>query len=98
MDLRDPLQRPPLAAWIWERSYTNREAAALFGVSHEQLRLWCLPFTNLARVAPRPEQRIKIAQVTAGAVAPESFDPPPPERNGRAAGGDPDVLRLARAD
>lgn len=71
-----PKPRPVLARWAWERNLTNPQGGTLFGVSHETFRRWCLPFGDLGRKEPSPEERVRIAQVTAGEVSPESFDPP----------------------
>jgi transposase-like protein len=79
MKVNPPLERTPFDLFLWSRGYTNRAAAPLFGVSHEQVRLWRKPFSDPARVAPRPEERVLIANVTGGEVSPESFDPPEPD-------------------
>lgn len=69
-----PVARPALAQWIWDRDLDWRDAAALFGLSHETLRRYCRPFDDPRRVVPDHETRVHIAEVTGWAVLPPSFD------------------------
>ncbi|MFN3584858.1 hypothetical protein [Phenylobacterium sp.] len=71
-----PQQRPALALWLFERGIDYREAGRALGVSHEIVRLWCLPFGDPDRVEPRKANREKVFAYTRGAVPPDSFTPP----------------------
>lgn len=73
---RQPQARPPLAYWIWSRGYTWAAAGALFGVTGEAVRKWCLPFGDRLRQRPRPEQMPRIVEMTGGEITAVTFDDP----------------------
>lgn len=81
--LREPRHRPALAKWVWDRAYTWKEAGELFGCSGEAVRLWCLPFTDVARRTPDKTWLGRITTVTGGAVTAADFYPP--HLNGQSA-------------
>lgn len=72
---REPLSRPALARWLWDRGYTWKEAGALIGCSGEGVRLWCLPFDDPNRRQPEAQWIERIAVVTAGAITAADFYP-----------------------
>jgi hypothetical protein len=71
----DPIARPLLARWVWERFPTWRDAGEFFEMSGEAVRAACLPFEDKARSVPRPATLERIRHLTGGAVPPESFYP-----------------------
>lgn len=80
--LPEPIDRPALAHWLWRRGIDFRAAGALFGVSHQTVYFWCLPFGDVKRTEPRAAQAERIARVTQGEIGPESFKDPAAERVG----------------
>lgn len=72
----EPIGRPALALFLWERGVQFRPAGKAIGKSHEYVRLICLPFGDPRRLIPDAETAEKIREWTGGAVAPDSFDPP----------------------
>lgn len=72
----------PLLAWfLWAHQIKLRPAAAAIGdVSHEQVRLFCLPFDDPKRVVPDGETARRIAAWTKNVVAPWMFDDTPGAR------------------
>lgn len=80
------VRRPALALFLFNRGLDYREAAALIGgCTHAAVRTWCLPFGHPERRVPRVGMRAKIAQVTAGIVPPDSFNPPDGSNSSGAA-------------
>lgn len=80
---RAPRRRAkPLLAWfIWSHDLNLRSAAeGIGGVSHEQVRLLCLPFGDPKRVEPTPDLAHKIAHWSGGVVAPWTFEDTPGAR------------------
>ncbi len=74
----DPVERPKLARWLWDRKLPFSWLAPLIGVSAEQVRRYCLEFGHDDRAVPGRDVLAKIARVTAGsdAVAERDFYPP----------------------
>jgi hypothetical protein len=64
----DPRPRPPLAAYLFERRLSTREAAKLIGCSHEQLRCATLPFDDPAWKPASIKLRQKVNSWTRGAI------------------------------
>jgi hypothetical protein len=75
-DVKEPIARPALALWLWRRNYNWREAGELFGVSHETVRCWCLPFDHPDRRIPEKDSMEVVVELTGGEVAAGSFYPP----------------------
>lgn len=71
-----PVRRPRLAKWVWDRDLNWRKAGAHFGLSHEAVRRYCLPFGHPGRVRPDELTRARIAEKTGGEVPADSFDEP----------------------
>ncbi len=74
----DPVERPKLARWLWDRRLPFSWLAPLIGVSAEQVRRYCLEFGHDDRAVPGRDVLAKIALVTAGpdAVTERDFYPP----------------------
>ncbi len=70
----DPVERPRLAYWLWERKLPFSWLAPRIGVSVEQVRRYCLEFGHDDRAIPRREVLTRIAQVTG--IAEREFYPP----------------------
>jgi hypothetical protein len=68
--------RPALAGWMFRRNMDLRAGGKFFGVSHETVRRWGLPFDHPNRLTPDAAERERIDLLTAGEVPPDSFDPP----------------------
>lgn len=75
----EPIGRPPLALFLWERGIQYRPAGLAIGKSHEYVRLICLPFDDPRRIRPDAETAATIETWSGGAVPPASFDPPSTE-------------------
>jgi len=87
----EPVERPKLARWMWDRNLKPRDLAASFGVSQEQVRRYCLEFGHPDRAMPRRDVLAKIERFTQGAVTERDFYPPhirgdAPGLNSAAAG------------
>lgn len=108
----DPVLRPALALWLFERGLDTRQAGELFGCSHGQIHIICKPFDDPEWRPPRLPLLERIVLVTRGEITGEDFIPPhvrkpPPaveladEVQSSSASeerrGDPNVLRQARA-
>lgn len=77
---RDPVAaRPLFDRWLFENRISNRAAARALGLSHETVRLYCLPFDG-ARSKPSDATRAKIEAWTAGGVPGWTFDDTPEAR------------------
>lgn len=72
----DPVERPKLARWMWERNLKPRHAAGPLGVSAEQVRRYCLEFGHDDRAIPGREVMARIRTWTQEAVAERDFYPP----------------------
>lgn len=82
----EPVSRPRLARFIWERGLTLKEAARPLGCSYEQLRLICLPFGHVDRRVPRDALLARIVNWTGGEITAADFYPP--HLTGREPGGE----------
>lgn len=74
--LPDPVERPKIARWLWDRNLGPRWLAAQVGVSAEQARRYCLEFGHPDRAIPRPAILAKIQDVTERAILERDFYPP----------------------
>lgn len=72
----EPVERPKLARWLWDRKLKARHVARPFGVSEEQVRKYCLEFGHDDRAVPRPDVLARICAYTDGAVTERDFYPP----------------------
>ena len=72
----DPVERPKLARWMWERKLKARHAEGPLGVSAEQIRKYCLEFGHEDRAVPGRDVLVKIFAWTQGAVTERDFYPP----------------------
>lgn len=72
----DPVERPKLARWMWDRKLKAPDAAAPLGVSSEQVRKYCLEFGHVDRAVPGPQVLEKIFAWTRGEVTERDFYPP----------------------
>lgn len=73
-----PRRARPLLRWyMFSHELTLRATAGQIGVSHEQVRLMCLPFGDPRRVIPDAETARRIALWSGGVVAPWTFDDTP---------------------
>jgi hypothetical protein len=72
--------RPLLRAYLTAYEVTLRAAGEALGVSHEQVRLFCLPFDDARRAEPDADVARRIALWTDGAVQPWTFEDTPGSR------------------
>ncbi len=72
----DPVSRPKLAHFIWERGLDFRAAGKLIGLSYEAIRSYCLPWSSADRHVPNRSSLAKIVAWTEGAVTAADFYPP----------------------
>lgn len=72
----EPLERPKLARWMWERGLKWADGATALGVSGEQVRRYCLEFGHTQRQLPSREAMERIHAWTNGAITPADFYPP----------------------
>lgn len=72
----EPVERPALARWMWERKLKPHDVAEPFGVSAEQVRKYCLEFGHANRAVPGDEVLRRIQAFTHGAVTERDFYPP----------------------
>lgn len=74
----DPVERPKLARWLWDRNLPYSWLAPRIGVSAEMVRRYCLEFGHDDRALPRGEVLKRIEAVTAGpdGVTERDFYPP----------------------
>lgn len=72
----DPVERPKLARWMWERKLKARDAEAPLGVSAEQVRRYCLEFGHPARAIPGRDVLDRISVWTRREVTERDFYPP----------------------
>lgn len=72
----DPIERPSLARWMWDRKLKAGDLAEPLGVSAEQVRRYCLEFGHPERSHPGPEVMARIVALTDGVVAERDFYPP----------------------
>lgn len=70
----DPVERPSLARWLWERKLPFSWLAPRIGVSAEQVRRYCLEFGHDDRAIPGRDVLARIFTVTG--VAERDFYPP----------------------
>lgn len=90
---------PKLHLWMLAKGLNNRAGGELFGVSHETVRLWRLPFADPKRQKPGSDELVgRVMAKTDGQITAGDWYPPrlrAPVTDPR--GGDPAVLRHARA-
>lgn len=79
----EPVERPKLARWLFERSLSYADGGRLFGCSLEKVRLMCLPIGDAKRQNPGLDLANTIAAKTGGEVT--VTDWPPLQRQGVAA-------------
>lgn len=72
----EPVERPKLARWMWERKLKARHAEQHLGVSAEQVRRYCLEFGHDDRAVPGKDVLARILTWTDGAVTERDFYPP----------------------
>lgn len=97
---RRAIPRPAFARWIWERGYTLKEIGDAIECSYEHVRLICLPFVDAKRRVPEQELMRRIHAFTEGEIGFESWYPADLQSaliGAGVRGGDPDVLKRARA-
>lgn len=70
-----PLDRPRLAAWLQARCLVPGDIAAVCGVGREQVRRYCLPFTDPMNVTPPRAAIEAIFDYTDGEIGPEDWYP-----------------------
>jgi hypothetical protein len=95
-DKPEPVERPKLARWMWERKLKPRHAERPLGVSAEQVRRYCLEFGHADRAVPGKDVLARIQAWTGGAVTERDFYPPhirgedrPAVRSAEGMTGDP---------
>lgn len=88
----EPVERPKLARYLWERRLSAAVVAPIFGCSPETVRRYCLEFGHADRMVPGQTILKRIVQYTEGEVSAADFYP------AHLNGGDPAVLALARAE
>lgn len=86
-----PVMRPSLARWMFERDLKLKDATAPLGVQTEQVRRYCLPFDDPMRCVPTPKVMARIIAWTGGAVRADDFYTP-------HIRGEPDLSLAARPD
>lgn len=69
----NPIPRPALARFIWERGLNWKEAGEQLGMSGEALRLSCLPFADPNRTTPGRDNLQRIFEWSGGEITPDSF-------------------------
>jgi predicted transcriptional regulator len=72
----DPVERPKLARWMWDRKLKSRDAAGPLGVTPEAVRKYCLEFGHGDRAMPGRDVLERIVRWTEGAVTERDFYPP----------------------
>lgn len=72
----DPVLRPRLALFIWERNLDLKVVAEAIGCSHETVRRLCLPFGDSKRRVPAEELMSRILDWTGGQITAGDFYPP----------------------
>ena len=72
----DPVLRPRLALFLFERDLTYRDAAEPLQTTHETLRRICLPFSDPGRRVPQRALMGRIVAWTGGEVVPNDFYAP----------------------
>ena len=70
-----PIDRPALARFIWERMLSLADAGDELGSSYEQVRRICLPFGHEDRRVPNADLMERIVAWTGGEVRPRDFYP-----------------------
>lgn len=84
----DPVERPTLARWMWDRKLSAADGAEAIGVSAVQMRRYCLEFGHQDRQIPGEEVLARIVEWTGGEVTAEDFYPPH-VRSGRQGSDEP---------
>jgi hypothetical protein len=74
----DPILRPKLALFLWERDLRLKAAGQALGRSHEYVRLVCLPFSDPQRTIPDDEFISRVEAFTKGAITRADFEPTVP--------------------
>lgn len=72
----DPVERPKLARWMWDRKLKPRQVVGHLGVTEEQIRRYCLEFGHPDRSIPGREVLARIVDLTGGEVIERDFYPP----------------------
>ena len=70
-----PRPLPPFALWMTVRGLTTRQAGDVLKVSHETIRLICLPFDDEERRVPNKDLMRRIYTWTQGEIRPRDFYP-----------------------
>lgn len=89
-----PLAKPKLAQWMFDRNIRPKQAATRLGVSDKQVRRYLLPFGDPNRQIPSEGIIAEVVDWTDGEIGAADFYPP--ELSGRP--GRADVLAGARAE
>lgn len=70
----DPIHRPKLALFLWERDLRLKDAGEALKRSHEYVRRVCLPFDDPARTIPDDEFLARVEAYTGGLVTKADFE------------------------
>jgi hypothetical protein len=88
---------PKLHLWLKRRKLSSAAAAVMLCATRQSVDTWRLPFGHRRRVKPSDSQLEIIVRVTGGEVTAADFYPPHLRHRPDCRGGDPVVLRHARA-
>lgn len=72
----EPLKRPKLAKFLWDRDVKFAAAGEALGRTGEWVRLICLPFDDPRRRVPDAKDLERIHTWTNGEITPADFYPP----------------------
>lgn len=72
----EPVERPKLARWMWDRKLKPRDAEGPLEVSAEMVRKYCLEFGHPDRAVPGDQVLARIVSWTGGDIAERDFYPP----------------------
>lgn len=75
-DIRPIRPRPKLAQWLFDRCYSDGDAAELFNCSRQAVDYWTRPFDEPSRRTPQGPSLTRIVEVTRGEVTAADFYPP----------------------
>lgn len=70
----NPIKRPKLALFLWERGLRFRDVEKALGRSYEHIRQVCLPFADPARKIPDAALLARIETFTDGEVTKKDFE------------------------
>ncbi|MDR3513752.1 MAG: hypothetical protein P4L73_19115 [Caulobacteraceae bacterium] len=87
----EPITRPKLARWLFERGLKRRDAAAPLGVTPQAVGRYIRPFGDPLRQVPGLEVMERVVAWTGGEIRPADFYPP--ELSAAPSGGAADERR-----